>query len=125
MSINYLELQKLASQMLKEFGKPMTLRKSRSVVNPNGDPDEEIIAEQAVTAVEASFEHRFIDGSVISVEDVRFYVGAESLDPELADMQPIGEMKLIDNLTGRVWQFKHARRISPGGVTVLFDVQVY
>ena len=125
MSINYLELQKLASQMLKEFGKPMTLRKSRSIVNPSGDPDEQIIAEQAVTAVEASFEHRFIDGSVISVEDVRFYVGVENLDSELADMQPIGDMKLIDNSNGRVWQFKHARKISPGKITVLFDIQAF
>lgn len=81
--------------------------------------------EQIVTVVQASFEHRFIDGSVISMEDVRFYVSADNLNPDLADMEPIGEMKLIDNADSRVWQFKHARKISPGDVTVLFDVQAF
>ena len=126
MSINYLELQKLASQMLKEFGKTMTLRKSFiDVDGPTGDTTEIIIAQQEVTAVQASFEHRFIDGSVISVEDVRFYLGADNLHPDLVDMEPIGQMKLIDNSDGRVYQFKHARKISPGDVTVLYGVQAF
>ena len=54
---------------------------------------------------------------------MRFYVGADNLDRELANMEPISEMKLIDNVSGRAWQFKHVRSISPGDVTVLFDVQ--
>jgi len=126
MSINYLELQKLASQMLTEFGKPMTLRKSRFEFDPgSGDTIEVIIAEQGIVAVQASFEHRFIDGSVISVEDVRFYLGADNLLPDLVDMEPIGQMKLIDNVSGREYQFKHARKISPGEVTVLYDIQAF
>jgi len=59
------------------------------------------------------------------VEDVRFYLGADDLHPDLASMDPLGEMKLIDNGDGRVWQFKHARKISPGDVTILYDVQAF
>ena len=52
-------------------------------------------------------------------------MGADNLDSELTNMDPISEMKLIDNVTRRAWQFKHVRSISPGDVTVLFDVQAF
>ena len=125
MAIDYLRLQQKTHQLIKDFGRPMILKRTQIILSPGGEPIDEIITEQTVSAVQTEFDHRFvgIEGGAIGVRDVRFYISAHKLDPAFEDLSVLSELELVEPDLGRIWRFVHVKKLSPGKTILLFDVQ--
>ncbi len=117
MSFNYPDVAQTASELLKEFGAPVTLvRVTRGAYDPATGTVATSEVEHVASGVKLDYEQRMVDGSSILRGDQRVYLGPFiAAAPQAGDRMTVG---------GKEFTVVASRPLAPAGVVVLHDVQV-
>ncbi|MBH3440535.1 hypothetical protein [Pseudomonas luteola] len=115
MSEFYQEMAGMAKELLREFGRSMTLRKPGEASGPDWDPTPGEPIDMPFIGVQSKYNAMEIDGQLIQQQDRKVFV-------EALDEPPTQDMTLIDR--GRELQIVSVQTVEPGDGPVLYILQV-
>lgn len=113
----YNDMAATAAELLAEFGADASIVRSASTYDPATGAATQTSATHAVRALESNHGRSYVDGSLIE-SGRRAYL----IDPNGMSVEPrAGDAFVWGGVSGPVTR---AGRVAPGGVAVLFEVQV-
>lgn len=113
----YNDMAATAAELLVEFGADASIVRSASTYDPATGAAAQASTTHAVRAVESNHGRSYVDGSLIEA-GARAYL----IDPNGMSVEPrAGDSFVWGGAPGPVTR---AGRVAPGGVAVLFEVQV-
>lgn len=117
MSYNYAPIRATAERLIARFGQAATLVKPGAMTGPEWDPVPAAPVEYAITAVDENQMQRNQSGTLIGEAVHALIIStAAGVTPDPAD-----RVRLAD---GRDLEIIDVRSTSPGGMVVLYEVQV-
>lgn len=113
----YTEALGTVAEMLAEFGADASIVRSAAAYDPATGAATQTSAAHTVRALESNHGRSYVDGSLIEA-GARAYL----IDPNGMSVEPrAGDSFVWGGVSGPVTR---AGRVAPGGVAVLFEVQV-
>jgi hypothetical protein len=114
----YTELRATANDLLLEFGRAMTISdEAAGTYQPGTGIAPKAPASFACTGAMFDYDGLEFDGSAVIRGDRRIYISAESITkaPKVGMRVTVG---------AELWHVVNTKTIDPGGIDVLYDVQV-
>ncbi len=117
MGLDYKALRQDVTRILKDFGQPLRLVRSKNpVANPvAGTVSDSGDVTYSIVGVITNYDARVIDGDLIRSEDKEAYVQA-FVEPQAGDT--------LVEATGREWAVVNFNSIEPAGISVLYTLQL-
>ena len=125
----YQEMQSMANEMLKTFGDvdPVVLVRESPVGTASADPEPPVVTEYTVPSV---IQLRYLDSvesSSLVLENNRGVVmSAYTVDGVLLPIIPAAGDKVITQVQGEsvTWKVEAAAPVAPGGINILFKLEI-
>ena len=118
----YAEMAAMADELLREFGKPLTLRVvTPGTYNPGTGSAADTTVDYAGTGALFDYEllasgQTFLDASLLAVGDKQCFLSPVGV-PE-----PRAGFKVIDGAD--VWRVMNVKKVAPAGTAVLYELQL-
>lgn len=115
--MDYVRLSQSAERLLRRAGRACTLTKrAKGTYDASSSRAAQGAPEHfPITCVTLEFNAREVDGTMILAGDLRAYTISKEAVPA------VGDMVTID---GKQWRIEDPRPLNPGGVTLLYDLQL-
>lgn len=119
---DYLPLQKIAADLIKQFGRQAQIRSQHSAPDPTepwkpGAPTEDVAI---IKAVFVKYKEMYVNGEEIQMGDQYVLVaGTVPIDPNLKGT-------IVDGIldTDPIWKIIKIQPIKPGPIEMLYKIQV-
>ncbi|WVW77401.1 head closure [Stenotrophomonas phage vB_SmaS_Bhz59] len=117
---------KLAKDLIKKYGQPVTLRNMVRGALPDPDkphrPGPATTVDATVDAVFLDYEQKYIDGTIIQMGDQRVYMPSTATD-RVTPVTPVVDAVILRG-TEKPWKIISAKPLNPNGQQIMYDVQV-
>lgn len=118
----YTAFRQLASRMIQQKGRPITLRRLSTVPADSGMPwkggNDLVFADTLVTGVFTSFDVEIFNGTEVQREDAMVLIAAD----DIGGVSPKAGDRILDG--AQTWAVINHRETRPGAESILYEVQL-
>lgn len=110
----YLEMQQIAADMIREYGRELILRKPGGATGPDWDPQPGQGTDTTIFGVQSRFSSQEMASGLYSATDVKFVI-------EAGKVVPSKDMLILDG--DNTWVVRADPEVRPGYVPVVYFLQ--